>query len=290
MLKSSAPVLPSSTTTRVIDPGPVPATSSATPSPVKSADVTRTPPLSPGKTSRLNRSVPSGLKNRATAGNPAPAPTPNSRKPTRTGAGGRTVRVMVAGVLSVTPLFVTNWKLSGPEYPGAGVYVTMFPTIDPSVPWAGPTTTRNVNGRAGTFGSTPPRVMATAVPASVVTPCGDAVGGSGTAGATTVSVLVAGALRPAPVLMTNWKLSGPEYPGAGVYVTVFPTTGPSVPWVGPTTIRNVSGKAGVFGSEPARVITTGMSLSVTTDWETAVGGSGATGATTVRVTVAGMLS
>src|SRR5439155_26112210 len=62
-------------------PGPVPATISATVSPLKSADVTRTPPVNPGNTFTSNRGDPSGLKNRAVAGPPAPAPTANCGNP-----------------------------------------------------------------------------------------------------------------------------------------------------------------------------------------------------------------
>ena len=55
---SSAPVLPSRTLTSVGAPGPVPTTTSAVPSPLKSAATTRTPPVNPGNACTLVSPLP----------------------------------------------------------------------------------------------------------------------------------------------------------------------------------------------------------------------------------------
>src|SRR4051812_36283919 len=57
---------------------------------------------------------------------------------------------------------------------------------------------------------------------------------------------------------------------------VVPLMAPSVPCAGPAVIANVSDRGGVFGSDPARVITTGAPESVLTDCGIAVGGCGVT--------------
>src|SRR4051794_23491016 len=79
------------TRTCVGPPGPVPATTSATPSPLKSAAAVRTPPVNPpGNASNPNFSAPYGPKNRTVGDPTTSAPTANSFGSLATGRGGLT--------------------------------------------------------------------------------------------------------------------------------------------------------------------------------------------------------
>ncbi len=189
-------------------------------------------------------------------------------------AVGVTVTVTVAEAVPPVGSTTVYRNVSVPENPAAGTYVTVPAPVVLTVPCAAVPTavTRRLVPE-----SLPVTATATGLPAVVV-----AV--SSTAFGATVIVTVPVVVPPLPSVTVTSNPSGPEYPGAGVYVyePSLPTT--TVPWSGvpwPVTSRSVP-------VEPVRT----PCPAGTTSWPSAVAvasGTASTGFTVmVRVLVAGL--